>query len=65
MGAFMFLWTLYVIFSMRSDQIMSMKTENVKEVLKFTKEMALDNKKKSEFNAEKMKEAQRKMFILL
>lgn len=65
MSAFLILWTIFVIFAMRSHKVLSIKTENIKEVLKFTKEMALDNKKKTEFDAEKMQDAQKKMFILL
>jgi len=65
MSTFLFCWTIYVIYSLRGEEIVKIKTDNVKEILKFTKEMALDNKKKPEFNAEIMQVAQRRMFILL
>ena len=54
MSGFLFWWTIYVIYSLRGEEIVKIKTDNVKEIFKFTKEMALDNKKKPEFNAEIM-----------
>lgn len=65
MSSFLFFWTIYVIYSLRGEEIVKIKTDNVKEIFKFTKEMALNNKKKPEFNADIMQVAQRRMFILL
>ena len=54
MLVFFIIWTIYVILVFRNDRFMSVhKTKSIKEILKFSKQMALDNKKK-EFDADLM-----------
>ena len=47
MIVFFTIWNIYVISVFRTERFMSVhKSKSIKEILKFSKQMALDNKKK-------------------
>tara|TARA_B110000285_G_C14877231_1_gene492098 strand:- start:90 stop:305 length:216 start_codon:yes stop_codon:yes gene_type:complete len=47
---YMFVWTIFVIKVFRDDDLLKLNKENIKNTVKFSKEMALDNKKKEKFD---------------
>ena len=50
----MLVWTIFVIKVFRNDDLIKLNKENIKSTVKFSKEMALDNKKKEKFDGEAM-----------
>lgn len=65
MTAFQVLWGPFALYQMRKSELMSMNKSNLKESLKKAKTLALDNKKKKEYNEIEMKNQQVHMFIFL
>jgi hypothetical protein len=57
-------WTIYVIKFIRSDNMINVSKSAIKEIAKTSKDLALDLKK-HEYDEEKMKMAQRQMFVVL
>lgn len=54
MGLFQLVWSPFVIFKMRKSELVSVKKDGLKNIFTTSKNLALDFKKKEEFNPEEM-----------
>ena len=57
-------WTVYVIITLKSENMVGVNKDAIKNIASTSKSLALDMKK-HEYDPEAMKEGQRKMFIVL